>query len=261
MIRCFTPSSHHLATDQDHVFQPEVYCDGAYNIILPSSWQGQEITLIHNCRDHHDWILAYLLIQKLGIVQCSVHLVLPYISYGRQLPEYLTTLLAPLHQPHVQSIKTFDLHQPIGLIENQCLSSLIAADIQKRNLQDAVLIAPDKGSIHRVGTVAKINGQLVIGLHKTRQPDQVVITSTEPFPQGKTAIIVDDMVDTGSTLKACAEYLLKAGATTVHVYATHGVLSYGLGDWALPFASITFSDTLPPTHDKARWISISEVIQ
>ena len=258
--RCFTPSSQHLASDQDYIFHPEIYCDGAFNVVIPSEWAGQEITLIHNCRTHDDWILAYFLVMKLGMHACTVRLILPYVSYGRQLSEYLTTLLQPLHQPHVISILTYDLHQSNDLIQNQCLSALIADNIASRPFQDAVLIAPDKGSASRVAQVSKITNQPVIGLHKTRQPGSVSVTSSEPFPVGKSAIIVDDMVDTGSTLKACADHLLEVGATAVHVYATHGVLSYGFGEWAKPFASMTFLTTLPPIEGTARWISIEGVL-
>lgn len=261
MIRCTTPSARHLARPGDEILTPEMYCDGAYNIALPDHWAGQKITVIHNCRDHDDWILTYFLVMKLGQHRCQVRLVLPYVSYGRQMPEYLEALLRPLHQPHVDSIETFDLHQHCDLIQSRCLSPLIAADIKDCALTDAVLIAPDKGSIHRVGQVGKLTGQPVIGLQKTRTPGQVSITSTQDFPKGKSAIIVDDMVDTGSTLKACAEYLLSVGARDVHVYATHGVLSFGFGDWSAPFASLTFLNTLPAIDGPARWLSIAEVIR
>lgn len=260
MRRCFTPSSQHLADITDFVITPEVYCDGAYNITFPENWSGQKITVIHNCRKHDDWILLYLIVMKLGQKSCTVHLILPYISYGRQLPEYLATLLQPAYQSHVIKIDSFDLHQPISLIENRCLSSLVAHDIQDSKLQDAVLIAPDKGSIDRVGQVARRTGHSVIALQKQREPGRVTITSTDQFPEGKSAIIVDDMVDTGSTLKACATYLLTAGAKDVHVYATHGVLSYGFGDWATHFKSITFLNTLPPIEGQARWIPIQRFL-
>lgn len=261
MIYCYTLSSQHLAKETDYVFKPEVYCDGAYNIVIPSDWAQQSITLVHNCRDHNDWVLLYFLVMKLGLTGCLVHLILPYVSYGRQLPEYLTTLLLPLNQPHVKSIKTFDLHQPINGIHNECLSPLIAKDIKSRSLGDLVLVAPDEGSVQRVKQVAESLNISVIALLKNRDAGQVFITPNDPFPQGKIAIIVDDMVDTGSTLKACANYLISAGAAAVHVYATHGVLSYGLGDWIQPFASISFLNTLPSIEGDARWISIHEVIK
>ncbi len=258
MITCVTPSALHLACETDHVLEASLFCDGAYDINLSSDLQNCSVRLIHNNRTHDDWILLYLLVGKFAQRQCSLQLMLPYISYGRQTPDYLQTLLKPLNHSAIQQILTFDLHQDQMGIINLSTATLLASDIRRRGLQQALLIAPDEGSIRRMERLATLTGQQVVGLKKVRSREGITITSSTPLSGRGEAIIVDDMVDTGSTLKACIEYLFQYGLKTVHVYATHGVLSYGVGDWATGLASLTFLNTLPADerNDTVRWLDI-----
>jgi ribose-phosphate pyrophosphokinase len=258
MITYVTPSALHLAGKTDHILEVSLFCDGAYDLNLPEEIQNCPVRLIHNNRNHDDWILLYLLVEKFADRHCLLHLILPYISYGRQTPEYLQTLFKPLNHPVIHHIATFDLHQDREGIINLSTAALLAADIKKRGLETAVLIAPDRGSIYRVERLATLTGQQVVGLEKVRSPDRVTITSSSSFYAEGQAIIVDDMIDTGSTLKACSQYLLGQGFTDVHVYATHGVLSYGIGKWAEDLASLTFVNTLPAVNgnDRVRWLDI-----
>ncbi|MBW8309552.1 MAG: hypothetical protein K0M45_07970 [Candidatus Paracaedibacteraceae bacterium] len=262
MITCVTSSAIHLAGETDYVLDASLFCDGAYDINLPMEMQNCSVQLLHNNRTHNDWILLYLLVEKFARCHCSLHLMLPYISYGRQTPDYLQTLLKPLKHSAVQQVSTVDLHQEHADIINLSTASLLASDIKRRGLETALLIAPDRGSIGRLERLAGLTGQQVIGLEKFRSSQGVKIASSTSLPIGGEAVIVDDMVDTGSTLKACIEYLFQRGLKTVHVYATHGVLSYGIGDWAKGLASLTFLNTLPPLerNDTVRWLNIKGLL-
>lgn len=262
MITYFTSTTSHLTLPGDCILESSQFSDGAYDLHLPDEVRNCTVQLIHNTRTHDDWIFLYLVIDRLAQRQCSTILTLPYLSYGRQLPDYLSTLLRPLQGTTVLKILTFDLHQEHPGVINVPLASLVAEDIKERGLQDAILVAPDRGSIQRVERLAKLTGQQMIGLKKSRSPGQVTISSRTALPPGRAAIIVDDMVDTGSTLQACVQYLLDQGLPSVHVVATHGVLSFGIGAWADQLASLTFLNTLPPVDSStsARWLNIRECL-
>lgn len=263
MITCVSPSAKHLASTTDYEIEASVFCDGAYDIDLPTDMRDCAIKLIHNNRSHDDWILLYLLVDEFSLRNCKIDLVLPYISYGRQRPEYLQALLRPLQRPSVTRISTIDLHQDRDGITNLSLAHLIATDIKDRNLDGCSLIAPDRGSICRVQQLAALTGQHVVALQKQRSPGVVTISSTDLILTSVEAIIIDDMIDTGLTLKASVDFLLEQGVPAVHVYATHGVLSYGLGDWAKNLTSLTFANTLCPAdiQDIIRWIDVKEILR
>ncbi|AIK97108.1 phosphoribosyltransferase family protein [Candidatus Odyssella acanthamoebae] len=258
MITYVTPSAIHLAGETDRIVEVSLFCDGAYDINLPEEIQNCPVRLIHNNRNHDDWILLYLLVEKFAHRQCPLHLMLPYLSYGRQTPDYLQTLFKPLNHTAIQQIATFDLHQDRDGIINLSTAALLAADIKTRGLETALLISPDRGSISRVERLATLTGQQVVGLEKVRSHDGVTITSSSALSAEGKSIIIDDMIDTGSTLKACIQYLLRQGFKDVHVYATHGVLSWGIGEWAEDLASLTFINTLPAVsgNDTVRWLDI-----
>jgi ribose-phosphate pyrophosphokinase len=262
MLTLLTPSTRHLIRPMDLLVTFTSFSDGAYNIEIPAEVQDCVVRLIHNTRTHDDWILLYLLIDQLLQRRCQIDLILPYVSYGRQSPDYLATLLRPLKNPSIFRIVTVDLHQDREGIMTVSMAPLIAKDIQDRGLGHALLVAPDKGAAQRVIRVAHLTGQPVIGLTKVRSFGQVVVLGAEGGGRvvGKDVIIIDDMVDTGATLMACADYLLDQGVSSVHVMATHGLLSQGVDAWAHQFASLTFLNTLPPlTNNKSiRWLDSRE---
>lgn len=255
-----SPTAKHLALENEPILEISKFCDGAYNIKLPDEVHNCSVRLIHNNRFHDDWILLYLLIKQFIERQCKIELILPYISYGRQKPIFLQTLLQPLHHPLIQSITTLDLHQEQDGVVNKSTVSFVAKDILDRGLQSAILIAPDKGSIQRVERLGSLTGQQIIQLNKVRGDGTISISSATLLPQDLEAIIVDDMIDTGATLKACIQYLIAHGLKTIHVYATHGVLSYGIGDWSSQLTSLTFLNTLPALdlYPTVRWLNIRE---
>lgn len=259
MLTCLTPSASHLACHADILLGITFFDDGAYDIKLPEDLANCVVRLIHNNRTHDDWILLYLLLGQLGRRNCQVELVLPYLSYGRQSSDYLDILLRPLlGLSFVQAITTVDLHQEYDGLVNLTTAALVAADIQERGLQEAVLIAPDHGASRRVEQLARLTGQRVVSLYKERSANSVSISSTASLSKEKEALIVDDMIDTGTTLQACIDHIFNQGVSSVHVIATHAVLSSGVGAWVDKLASLTFTNTLFPGKlpPSIRWLDI-----
>src|SRR5699024_1996216 len=75
----------------------------------------------------------------------------------------------------------------------------------------------------------RLGGTPLAFIHKTRdpmRPNEVVANRVVGDVEGRTCIIVDDMIDTGGTIASAAEEVIAAGASKVDIAATHGVLSH-----------------------------------
>jgi ribose-phosphate pyrophosphokinase len=106
------------------------------------------------------------------------------------------------------------------------LSDHVAGAVDPR---EATVVAPDSGRV-RVAErwTDRLGGCPLAFIHKTRDPmvpNQVVANKVVGEVEGRTCVIVDDMIDTGGTIVKAADALFAAGARDVVVAATHGVLS------------------------------------
>ena len=105
-------------------------------------------------------------------------------------------------------------------------------DLTLKEIQDKfIFVAPDAGSIKRTLKFSKLMKLNAIFMHKERNyeisntiENMMIVGNTE-YIKNKTAIILDDMCDTGGTLIKCAELLKKSGANNIICCVTHGILS------------------------------------
>lgn len=168
--------------------------------------------------------------------------VIPYFGYARQ--DRRTGPRTPISAKLVANmitaagagrVLTLDLHagQIQGFFDiptdNLIISPVFLPDIEKQYAgKDLVIVSPDVGGVVRARAIAKrLNAELAI-IDKRREKAGVsevmhVIGEVE----GKTCIMVDDIVDSAGTLCNAAEALMKHGAESVAAYVVHGVLSGG----------------------------------
>ncbi len=168
--------------------------------------------------------------------------VIPYFGYARQdrRTKARTPISAKLVANLIQTagvdrVLTLDLHaaQIQGFfdipVDNLYASPVFALDIEhhfKGQLDDVMIISPDVGGVGRARELAKrINAPLAIVDKRREKAGEVSEMTVIGDVAGKKCIIVDDICDTAGTLCKAAEVLLGAGATEVHAYITHGVLS------------------------------------
>ncbi len=118
-----------------------------------------------------------------------------------------------------------------------------------RSIKDElVVVAPDAGRVKLNRNFANRLGADLALLDKERPEQQVAeIGAVIGEVAGKTAIIVDDMIDTAGTLRAAGEAVMAAGAKEVCAVATHGIFSGGAYETlaASPFRRIVVTDTVP----------------
>jgi len=110
------------------------------------------------------------------------------------------------------------------------------------------LCSPDFGGLKRIKSYKNILQCDMAVIHKERlSPNQVNSMEIIGNVAGKNVVIVDDMIDTGGTLCKAAELLKEQGATSVHAYITHGVLSGNAMEkiGASALSSLVISDTIP----------------
>jgi ribose-phosphate pyrophosphokinase len=168
--------------------------------------------------------------------------VIPYFGYARQdrrtkarTPISSKLVANMLTGAGIERILTMDLHaaQIQGFfdipVDNLYASPIFALDIQTQfegSMEDVMVVSPDVGGVARARELAKrINAPLSIVDKRREKPGEVAEMTVIGDVKGKKCIIVDDMCDTAGTLCKAAEILLEHGATEVHSYISHGVLS------------------------------------
>ena len=167
--------------------------------------------------------------------------VIPYFGYARQdrrtkarTPISAKLVANMLVEAGVERILTMDLHaaQIQGFfdipVDNLYASPIFALDIQHnfRGAEDVMVVSPDVGGVARARELAqRINAPLAIVDKRREKPGEIAEMTVIGNVTGKKCIIVDDICDTAGTLCKAAEVLMTHGATEVHSYITHGVLS------------------------------------
>lgn len=191
--------------------------------------------------------------------------VVPYFGYGRQdrKPGPRTPISAKLvanliTQAGANRVLAVDLHagQIQGFFDiptdNLYAAPVMAADIQARlGGTDLMVVSPDVGGVVRARALAKRldNAPLAIVDKRRERPGESEVMNIIGDVKGRTCILIDDIIDSGGTLCNAAEALLKAGASSVTAYITHGVLSGGAVARinASMLTELVITDTILPT--------------
>ncbi|WP_209425564.1 ribose-phosphate pyrophosphokinase [Pararhodobacter sp. SW119] len=171
-----------------------------------------------------------------------INAVIPYFGYARQdrrtkarTPISAKLVANMMVQAGIERVLTLDLHaaQIQGFfdipVDNLYAAPIFGLDLEHQfrgRLQDVTIVSPDVGGVARARELAKRVGVALAIVDKRRErPGEVAEMTVIGDVQGKICVIVDDICDTAGTLCKAAEVLIEAGATEVHSYITHGVLS------------------------------------
>ena len=190
--------------------------------------------------------------------------VMPYFGYARQdrKPGPRTPISAKLvanliTRAGVDRVLTVDLHagQIQGFfdipVDNLFAAPAMVVDIKQRlDLKNTMVVSPDVGGVVRARALAKrIDAPLAIVDKRRERAGESEVMNIIGDVQGKSCILVDDIVDSGGTLCNAAEALLAKGAKEVYAYITHGVLSGGAVARisASKLKELVVTDTIEPT--------------
>lgn len=247
------------------------FSDGEIGLNIIDSVRGHDVFVVQTTSKPTNEHLMELLIFADAVKRASAKsltVIMPYYGYSRQdrkakSRQPITAKLVAnlLETAKIDRIISIDLHaaQIQGFfdipIDNFPAGPLLANYFLKRKqLKDVVVVSPDHGGATRARQFAKIlNAPLAIIDKRRPEPNKAEVMSVIGDVKGKTAIIVDDIIDTGGTLIAGAEAIVKMGAKEVYATATHAILS---GDAIekiekSPFEKIVVTDSIK-LSDKAR---------
>ncbi len=242
----------------------EVYCR------FEESIRGADVFLVQpTCGNPETGITANdALMELLEMVDAAVggsaHRVIavcPWYGYSRQdkksaprEPISARLVARMLETAGIDRILTMDLHsgQIQGFFQKPCDHMTAMFMLQKyfadQGLEDLVVVSPDAGRVKLNKKFAATIGAELAILNKERPAQQVAeIGYVIGDVKGKTAVLVDDIIDTAGTLKAAAQTVRDAGATRVLAAATHAVFSGNAWEnlAAAAFDEIVVTDTIP----------------
>ncbi|WP_020576097.1 ribose-phosphate diphosphokinase [Actinopolymorpha alba] len=193
----------------------------------------------------NEWIMEQLIMVD-ALKRASakrITVVTPFYGYARQDKKHRgrepisARLMADLLQTAgADRLMTVDLHTAQtqgffdGPVDHLLALPVLSSYIQSRvDASQITVVAPDSGRVRVAEQWAdRLGGCPLAFIHKTRDinvPNQVVANRVVGEVEGRTCIVVDDMIDTGGTVVKAADALLQAGAADVMVAATHGILS------------------------------------
>jgi len=197
-----------------------------------------EVVLIQSTPTDRDIVN---LLQLLDICRdSSLSLVVPYFGYARQDKifqpgEPLTArAVARALNPFIEGgrIFTVNIHAPSVLghfsspARNLDATLLLADKIRDLDLQDPVIISPDKGAVAMARSAAEHLGAEFDYLEKTRHSgSEVSMAPKEIDIRGRDLVITDDMIATGGTMATAIAFLRRQGAKKVYLAAVHPVLT------------------------------------
>ena len=148
-----------------------------------------------------------------------------------------------------------DARKPLAVLSRAVLSApVFVKDIQqnfKERGHDLVIVSPDVGGVVRARAIAKrLEADLAIIDKRRERAGVSEVMNIIGDVDGRTCILVDDIVDSAGTLCNAAEALRKAGATSVSAYVTHGVLSGGAVArvTSSPLQSLVITDSIQATE-------------
>ncbi len=191
--------------------------------------------------------------------------VVPYFGYARQdrKPGPRTPISAKLvaniiTHAGADRVLTLDLHagQIQGFFDiptdNLYAAPVMVRDIRERfDLSRVMVVSPDVGGVVRARGLAKrINAPLAIIDKRRERAGESEVMNVIGEVDGRTCILVDDIIDSGGTLVNAADALIAQGAREVYAYITHGVLSGGAVAriTASQLKELVITDSIQPTE-------------
>lgn len=218
------------------------FSDGETQINIDESVRSCDVYIIQSTSEPVNENIMELLIFIDALKRASassINIVIPYYGYARQdrkarAREPITSKLVAnlLETAGAERILTLDLHAPQiqGFfdvpIDHLVGVPLLSDYFEAKNLEDVVVVSPDHGGVIRARKMAE-RLKAPIGIIDKRRPKPNVaeVMNVVGDIKGKTAIIIDDIIDTAGTIKLAADALIENGAKEVYACCTHPVLS------------------------------------
>jgi ribose-phosphate pyrophosphokinase len=262
------------------------FSDGEIAVEIQENVRGKDVFIIQpTCSPTNENLMELLvMIDALKRASASrITAVMPYYGYARQdrrsrsarVPITAKLVAKMIEQAGAHRVLTVDLHadQIQGFfdipVDNVYSSPLLLGDVWRQQYKDLIVVSPDVGGVVRARALAKRLDDADLAIIDKRRPKANVseIMHIIGDVDGRSCVLIDDLVDTAGTLCHAAAALKKHGAIKVVAYCTHAVLSgsamKNLNGSELDELVVT--DTIPLRRDaidsgKIRQLSVAEML-
>jgi ribose-phosphate pyrophosphokinase len=261
------------------------FSDGEVMVEILENVRGKDVFVLQStCMPTNDNLME-LLVMVDALRRASagrITAAMPYYGYARQdrrpssarvaiSAKLVANMLAAVG---VDRVLTMDLHadQIQGFfdvpVDNIYAAPVLLGDVWKHNYENLVVVSPDVGGVVRARALAKrLEADLAIIDKRRPRPNVSEVMNIIGEVEGRTCVIMDDIVDTANTLARASDALKEQGATRVLAYCTHAVLSGAavqrIADSSLDEVVVT--DTIPLRADgqsckKIRVLSVAGLL-
>ena len=222
----------------------QTFSDGEVSVEIEETVRGREIFIIQpTCQPTNDNMMELIvMIDALRRASATrVTAVVPYMGYSRQdrrprsarVPITAKVVANMLESVGLDRILTVDLHadQIQGFfnfpVDNVYASPILLGDVWRQRHANLLVVSPDVGGVVRARALAKRLGDADLAIIDKRRPKANVakVMNIIGEVEGRSCVLVDDLVDTAGTLCKAADALKEHGAKKVLAYITHPVLS------------------------------------
>jgi ribose-phosphate pyrophosphokinase len=262
------------------------FSDGEIAVEIQENVRGKDVFIIQpTCSPTNENLMELLvMIDALKRASASrITAVMPYYGYARQdrrsrsarVPITAKLVAKMIEQAGAHRVLTVDLHadQIQGFfdipVDNVYSSPLLLGDVWRQQYKDLIVVSPDVGGVVRARALAKRLDDADLAIIDKRRPKANVseIMHIIGDVDGRSCVLIDDLVDTAGTLCHAAAALKKHGAIKVVAYCTHAVLSgsamKNLNGSELDELVVT--DTIPLSRGavdsgKIRQLSVAEML-
>jgi ribose-phosphate diphosphokinase len=219
------------------------FSDGEIAVELLENVRGRDVFILQStCAPTNDNLMELLTVAD-ALKRASagrITAAIPYFGYARQdrrprsvrVPISAKLVANMLATAGIDRVLTVDLHadQIQGFfdipVDNIYATPILVHDILQQRIENLTVVSPDIGGVVRARAVAKVlNTDLAIIDKRRPKANVAEVMNIIGDVQGRTCLIVDDMIDTANTLCKAASALKERGAERVLAYATHPVFS------------------------------------
>ena len=261
------------------------FSDGEVNVEIQEHVRGRDVFVLQSTSAPANDNLMELLVMVDALKRASAGRItasIPYFGYARQdrrsrsmrVPIAAKLVANMLAAAGVDRVLTMDLHaeQIQGFfdipVDNIYGLPILLKDVEKQNHQNLIVVSPDHGGVLRARSLAKrLECDLAIIDKRRPKANVAEVMNIIGEVDGRTCIIMDDIVDTAGTLSKAATALKAHGAGKVVAYCTHAVLS-GAAVERINHSDIdevVVTDTIPLRDDalqcpRIRQLSVAELL-
>lgn len=261
------------------------FSDGEVMVELLENVRGKDVFVLQStCFPTNDSLMEVMvMVDALRRASAGrITAAIPYFGYSRQDRRPRSARVAitakvvanMLTSVGVNRVLTMDLHsdQIQGFfdipVDNIYATPILLGDVWKHNYPNLVVVSPDVGGVVRARALAKqLDSDLAIIDKRRPKPNVAKVMNIIGEVEGRTCVIMDDMVDTANTLCEAAAALKEHGAEKVVAYCTHPVLSGGAVERISHsrLDELVVTNTIPLQQDavacaKIRQLSSAEIL-